>query len=328
MEVSALTHQIDHPAPIFISGIMPRSGTNHLMDLVCLHPDVAPGRDPVMEDLFVEHSDHLLAFASDVRASWDPMWGRFPLGIEDDLLRSLGDGLMSFLWTDRSRRLVTKSPSVKNIARFHRLFPDAKLLILIRDGRSIVQSCLTTFGWDFETATHRFAESARELMAFLGAREEAQGYLVVRYEDLVTDVRATMTGVLGFADLAVDRYDFSAAEKLPVRGSSAYPGPGRSGVHWEPVTKDVSFRPLERWASWDDAMLDRFAWIAGRESDALGYDLGAHRTRSSTLHLLRDARWYGSRGARRSLYRIRGRLGPLTRPVRDRLRSAIGSRGE
>jgi len=320
VEVRTLAHQLDHPAPIFISGIMPRSGTNHLMDLVRLHPDVAPGRRPVMEDFFVEHSDHLFGFASGVRGSWDPLWGEFPPDIEADLIRSLGDGLTSFLWTDRSRRLVTKSPSVKNIAFFHQLFPRATLLILIRDGRSVVQSCMDTFGWDFDTAAHRFSEAARELLAFLASGEEASGHLVVRYEDLVADVRTTMMSVLDFAGLRADKFDFSAAETLPVRGSSAHLGPGRS-VHWEPVTKDESFRPLERWATWDDAMLARFAWIAGRESSALGYESAGQEIGSTALHLMRDVRWYGIRGARRAIYRLRVRLGPMARPVRDRLMS-------
>jgi hypothetical protein len=326
VEVRTLAHQLDHPAPIFISGITPRSGTNHLMDLVCLHPDVAPGRRPVMEDFFVEHSDHLLGFASGVRGSWDPLWGEFPPDIEADLIRSLGDGLTSFLWTDRSRRLVTKSPSVKNIACFHRLFPRARLLILIRDGRSIVQSCRDTFGWDFETAAHRFSEAARELLAFLASSEQTSGHLLVRYEDLVGDMRKTMTRVFDFADLPVDKFDFSAAEALPVRGSSAHLGPGRTSVHWDPVTRDESFRPLERWASWDDAMLARFAWIAGRESGALGYESAEHEIGSTALHRMRDVRWQAIRGARRSIYRLRGRLGPIARPIRDRLRSPAKGR--
>jgi Sulfotransferase family len=324
VEVVILAHQLDHPAPIFISGIMPRSGTNHLMDLVCLHPYVAPARRPVMEDFFLEHSDHLLTFASEVRGSWDPIWGEFPPDIEADLLRSLGEGLTSFLWKDRSRRLVTKSPSVKNIARFHLLFPRGKLLILIRDGRSIVQSCLDTFGWDFDTAAHRYSEAAGELLAFLASGEKSSGRLVVRYEELVMDMRTTMTRVLDFLELPADKFDFSAAETLPVRGSSVHLGPGRADVHWEPVSKDESFRPLERWESWNDANLARFAWIAGRESRALGYESGG--SEMPVLQLLRDVQWYGIRSTRRAVYRLRGKLGPMTRPLRDRLKSLARNR--
>lgn len=276
------------------------------------------------EDFFLENCEHLIRYASHVRASWDPIWGDFPPEIEEDLLRSLGDGLISFLWTDRSRRLVTKSPSVRNVGRFHLLFPEAKLLILIRDGRSIVQSCIDTFGWDFDTATHRFSVAARELLTFMEAEGASAERLVVRYEDLVTDMRTTMTGVLDFAGLSRDGFDFSAAEALPVRGSSSHLGPGRTSVHWEPVSKNASFRPLQRWESWDEDRRARFEWLAGREARALGYEVDGSEPHPARHHL-RDLRWHGKRWSRRFLYRLRGRLGPATRPVRDRLR--IRARG-
>ena len=297
---------------------MPRSGTNHLMDLVCSHPEVAPGRVPVKEDLFLENSELLLRYVSQVRGSWDPIWGDFPPDLEEDLLRSLGDGLISFLWTDRSRRLATKSPSIRNITLFHQLFPNARLLILIRDGRSIVQSCIDTFGWDFDTATHRFTVAARELLTYMEAEGPAER-LVVRYEDLVTDMRPTMTGVLEFARLSRDVFDFAAAEELPVRGSSSHLGSGRTRVHWEPVAKSASFRPLQRWESWDEGRRARFEWLAGREARALGYEVDGSELRPA-LHRLRDLRWHGMRWSRRFLYRLRGRLGPATRPLRERLR--------
>jgi hypothetical protein len=301
---------------------MPRSGTNHLMDLVCCHPEVAPGRLPVKEDLFLENSEYLLRFVSQVRGSWDPIWGDFPPELEEDLLRSLGDGLISFLWTDRSRRLVTKSPSIRNIASFHRLFPNAKLLILIRDGRSIVQSCIDTFGWDFDTATHRFSDAARELLTYMEAEGASAERLMIRYEDLVTHMRPTMTGVLEFAGLSRDGFDFSAAEDLPVRGSSSHLGPDRTSVHWEPVAKSASFRPLQRWDSWDEDRAARFEWLAGREARALGYEVDGSEPQPAR-HRLRDLRWHGKRWSRRFLYRLRGRLGPATRPLRDRIRMLV-----
>jgi hypothetical protein len=298
---------------------MPRSGTNHLMDLICSHPEIAPGRSPVKEDFLLENSDHLIRYVSDVRMSWDPIWGEFPQEIEADLLRSLGDGLISFLWVDRNRRLVTKSPSVKNVGRFHQLFPEASLVVLIRDGRSIVQSCIDTFGWDFDTAARRFADAARELLASLEADEAATECLVVRYEDLVTDMHTTMAGVLDFAGLSQEKFDYSSAEALPVRGSSFHLGPGRTSVHWEPVPKDASFRPLERWQSWDEKMVARFEWIAGQEARALGYEAAGREIHRPAIHRLRDLRWLGRRWSRRAIYRLRGRLGPLTRPARNGL---------
>ena len=305
---------------------MPRSGTNYLMDLLCCHPDVAPGRFPVKEDLFLEQSDHLIRFVTNVRSSWDPTWGEFPHDLEADLLGAIGDGLISFLWTDKRRRLLTKSPSVRNIQRFHQLFPEAKLLILIRDGRSIVQSCVDTFGWDFDTAAYRFSDAANELLEWLSSGGQTSSNLVVRYEELVNDMKPTMMHVLDFVGLSPESFDFSAADALPVRGSSSHRGEGRSAVHWDPVPKDASFWPLERWSSWDPAKLARFEWIAGGESRALGYDTGRGEISSPTAQRMRDLRWHSIRWGRRAVYRIRGKLGPPTRPIRNRLAALIRNR--
>ena len=145
---------LSRPDPIFILGIMPRSGTNFLWDLLRLHPQCAPGRSPIAEDFFLEHSDHLVEYVNQVQAAWDPLWGEFESRIEDRLAAALGEGLVSFLWVKRDRRLLAKSPSVRNLHRFFTFWPDARLVILIRDGRSVVQSCMRTFGWDFDLAAH------------------------------------------------------------------------------------------------------------------------------------------------------------------------------
>ena len=131
---------MDSADPIFIHGVLPRSGTNFLWDLLLLHPDCARAQEPVKEDLFLDRSDHLVRFVDAVRARWDPRWGTFAAELPDRLYRSIGDGLVSFLWTDRQRRLVTKSPSVVHLELFFAFFPCARLLILVRDGRSVVQS--------------------------------------------------------------------------------------------------------------------------------------------------------------------------------------------
>ena len=51
--------------PIFLHGIQPRSGTNFPWDLLLLHPDCARARQPVNEDLFLDHFDPLVAFVED-----------------------------------------------------------------------------------------------------------------------------------------------------------------------------------------------------------------------------------------------------------------------
>jgi protein-tyrosine sulfotransferase len=320
---ASLTLDIAKADPIFILGIMPRSGTNYLRNLICLHPACAPSRTPISEDFFLEPSDLLLAYTWQVRKRWDPMWGVF----DDELMRrfseSLGDGLISFLWKDRGRRLVAKTPSVQHIERFFTLFPRARLLILVRDGRSVVQSCMSTFGWEFDRAAQSWAAASDEIRRFQSkTRRPTDRYLLVRYEDLLDDPRGSLSGILRFLALDEDAYDFEAAARLPVRGSSFYYGPGRGSVHWEPVERGPDFDPRQRWRDWPPGLHERFEWLAGEQLRFFGYADQTEPVRGPSrvfAHRLRDWAWMGRSAGRRIVYRVRVHVGGATRPLRERL---------
>jgi Sulfotransferase family len=311
---------VDSDDAIFILGIMPRSGTNFLWDLLCFHPQCAPARAPIREDFFLEHSHHLLDYAQAVRSSWDPMWGPLTDDLLNDFRRALGDGLIAFLRVERAQRLLTKSPSVKNLEHFFDFFPQARLLILVRDGRSVVHSCVKTFGWQFDTAARKWADAADEVTRFdRNQGHRADRYRIVRYEDLVDDTRGAVSEILNFLELDPHRFDFESAERLPVRGSSEFLGPSRDTVHWDPVEKDSTFAPKERWRAWDIKLHQRFEWLAGDQLRELGYE-GLVAPVTSPLSVARhralDAIWGTKRSWRRSVFLLRGRFGQASRPLR------------
>src|SRR5260370_30273030 len=101
----------------------------------------------------------------------------------------MGDGLISFLVQLREieegagtatagserARLIMRTPSVQHLSRVFRLFPDARVLVLVRDPRSVVESGRAGFGWTPETAMQLWAEGARTILAATAApawREE------------------------------------------------------------------------------------------------------------------------------------------------------------
>lgn len=307
--------------PIFIHGILPRSGTNFLCDLLLLHPDCARGQEPVREDLFLDHSDHLAAFAEEVRAAWDPIWGSFGADLPDRLYAGIGAGLVSFLWTDRDRRLVTKSPSVRHLDRFFRFYPWARLLVLVRDGRSVVQSGMDTFGWDFDRGCRAWSAAADEIRRFERTeRARADRWRIVRYEDLLDGTEEQLRSIFEFLQLDAARYDFDAARRLPVRGSSAFGREGRR-VHWALVEKDASFAPKERWRSWSAGQFERFEWLAGDALRHFGYEAPSPRRSIARAlkHVILDCRSSAARTARWTIYRARVRVGTASRPLRRRL---------
>ena len=255
--------------PVFVHGIFLRSGTNFVFQLLRLHPDLAAGR-PIREDRFLEHADDLFRFVESVKSAWNPDWG-IPEDIDDQLLGCIGNGLVSFLVGEPQKRLVVKNPSVRNLGRFFSLFPTARLVVLLRDGRSVVQSGMASFGWDLAFGAQRWAEAAEEIVEFKRNSDEPSRFLIVRYEDLLTDLRPQMERLLDFCRLDRSSFDFERAARLPVYGSSEFFGPEHTSLHWQPVERDDTFDPRRRWRDWSSAMHEEFWAIAGAQMRRLGY---------------------------------------------------------
>lgn len=256
--------------PIFILGVLQRSGTNFLSDLLCLHPDCAPP-EPIWEDFFVLHADHLARFVDRVSLHWNPSWGQID-GLREQLMAHLGVGLTSFLY-ERSgaRRTVTKTPSVGNLDCFSKLFPEAYLVILVRDGRAVVESGIRSFGWNREWATHKWVKAVDRILEFDRMHSQADSrYRIVRYEDLYENQEEELRRIFDFVGLNADSYDFGAASQLPVRGSSTTRGEAAE-VHWDPVARQQNFDPMSRYAHWTRAQHERFNCIAGQHLERLGY---------------------------------------------------------
>ena len=294
---------------MFILGILPRSGTNFLYNLLMLHPDCAPP-DPVWEDFLLRHSDLLLEYAQKVAAEWDPNWG-VDRQTRVDLEQAIGGGLERFLQARcASRQVVTKTPRVDKLDQFFRLFPRARLLILIRDGRAVIESGVRSFGWRRESALHAVAESAALINRFLADHAERQAqFRLVRYEDLWLDTEAQVRGLLEFLDLEPGPYDFEQARNLPVRGSSDLAREDSEALHWDPVQRPADFDPLSRFASWGNSRHFRYNHVAGRAMETLGYRgvaVGSGFGTRKLWNLALDAAWQVKR-------LLRPLFGPLAR---------------
>ncbi|MCI0360079.1 MAG: sulfotransferase [Planctomycetaceae bacterium] len=258
---------------IFIIGIEHRSGTNFLNDLLALHEDCCRPTT-IGEDFLLHNADHLRRYAAALHQSWNPDWrASAPVA---DIGAALGRGLLSILeaQADRSApRILTKTPRADRLGLFPWLFPDHPLLIIVRDGRSLVESAVRSFGWTYGKAIERWARGARRILEF--DRDQRDGscrYLIVRYEDLVTGLESELRRILAFLRLDPAGYDFAAAAALPVRGSSMLKTEGKQ-LHWTPVNKSKDFRPLERASNWTARQNRTFLRQAGHLQELLGYSL-------------------------------------------------------
>ncbi len=256
--------------PIFVLGMLQRTGTNHLWDLFGLHPDTEL-LVPVFEDHLLRCSDPLVSYVAEVERFWSPEWD-VPASEAADLLAALGDGILSWVQGDSDRRVVTKMPSVERAERFFDLFPGCPLVLLIRDGRSVCESGVKSFGWSYERAFRRWAAAADIVLEVLNRFSDDPRVVLVRYEDLVDDEAAAMRRLCAAVGLDAERYPYELIEALPVRGSSTLRTQAGSEIHWTPIERTSSFDPRRRFAEWDEHRHRRFAEVAGAQQRALGYE--------------------------------------------------------
>ena len=332
--MSSLFDSHSYPDPIFILGIRPRSGTNFLNNLVCLHPDCTA---TLKEDFLVTHADLLVRYAKSVRTSWGIKKANNTQNVEDLLCQHIGKGLISFLHlvvsvrelTKRSpakfgpshsaqpfsMRLVTKTPNVRNLEHFFKLFPHAHLLIIVRDGRAVVESGMRTFHWDWETAIREWARAAGLILRFARDPQNAdRKYRILRYEDLHNHTEREMRKVLFFLGLDRERYDFTTALNMPVMGSSTS-NRGGGKARWIPIEKNVDFDPLTRWRDWNRAQHERFNWIAGSCLEQFGYTkklYTTHRPLWTLWNMALDVEWeigMWIQSMRKRLQRISSKIG-------------------
>jgi hypothetical protein len=185
----------------------------------------------------------------------------------DDLVAALGLGLAHHLAQGITAPwFVTKMPNLDGIGNASRLFPDAPIVVVVRDGRAVVESAVRTFNEPFDREAARWADGARAVLDL--ARAGVANVMVVRYEDLVSNVESTMSAVLDHIGLDAADYPFADAEGLPIRGSSELAGQG--GVHWQEVDRD-SIALEGRGTALSESQVATFDRLAGPELEELGY---------------------------------------------------------
>ncbi len=259
---------------VFILGIMPRSGTHFIANLICKHQNCQSTLIP--EDFFIANVKNLNRFSNDLVHTWKKQ-KHFEIENISELQRALkfnlGRSITEFIvnsvhkkkkWDDKKNKdlfYVTKTPSTEGIQFFDDFFNDQKLIVIIRDIRTLMESFQKSFANDFELIAREWVKQARALMFFSTKKSK---YHLVKYEELHTDYKKEITKVIQFLGLSMEEYDMNSAEKLPVVGSSNFKR-GEGKIHWTPVKKDDSFQPLNSADNWPRWKHERINWMCKKE---------------------------------------------------------------
>jgi len=127
-----------------------------------------------------------------------------------DPWRAYGDFYRSLFatWTQiafgRELPWISKEPAYgESVDRVFQLMPDARLVVLVRDGRDVALSAVRA-GWSagLLEAAERWAEGVRPAMEAIGRAPEGS-VLIVRFEELCAEFDSTMARICGFLELPI-----------------------------------------------------------------------------------------------------------------------------
>lgn len=272
--------------------------------LLDAHPNIVEG-DWRTEDFVLANAHHLLHFVDRVTSAWAELNHGVIDAMEQSLVRNTWQGVERHLLTAAAKPAdavpgpiwcVSRTPNTENLHLLATL-TDTKALVVVRDGRAVLESGMRSFGWSFEEHLHRWTASAKRIRE---AMPENPDLLLVRYEDVIKGRPAEAARILEFLDIDPETYPFDG--ELKVYGSSEQLAKGQ---FWEGNTAPVTFDPLNRWSHWTEARMQRFNHVAGAEMQHLGYELAeSPSVPRNGVNAAMDLLWPARRAARAAARQI------------------------
>ncbi|XP_063238779.1 protein-tyrosine sulfotransferase-like [Bacillus rossius redtenbacheri] len=257
--------------PLIFIGGAPRSGATLMRVMLDAHPDVRCGPD-----------SHVIPLILEMKSRWLRSRERVTLeeaGLSKEVINSAIAAFALEIITrhgDPAPRLCDKDPlTLKSASYLAELFPRARFIFMVRDGRATVHSIMSRQAAvpGFSLGSYRRClEDWNKAVGRMHAqcREVGAGRcLVVPYEQLVLRPRGWMERILGFLDVPWDESVLHHEEHVNKPGGVVVP---RSEESMDQVIKPVSSDALTKWVGHipRDVVRD-MAQIAPMLS-VLGYD--------------------------------------------------------
>jgi protein-tyrosine sulfotransferase len=257
---------------IMLHGIMPRSGTVYVGELLKQHPDLCAYPGDIWELPFLERTKDIERVQREFLWSYTQNKNKIA---NDDFLPLFGAAIVAYLHSSAPEgdRILVKISGVQFLHRFFDFFPHENLLLLIRDGRDLVHSTVKT--WPqirFWMACLRWRRAASMCLYVNLLYEQRAGvYWMGRFEDAVSDPVNFVTSACRHFGLDPSIYPWDKIGLIPVQGSSSLKESGQ--VSWEPVYKPKDFQPSGNWRNWSSYRKLVFKIIAGDMLQKMGYGI-------------------------------------------------------
>jgi Sulfotransferase family len=285
----------------FLHGVRVRSGTNYLGKFMSCNPHIqlVPPKKTTDEFPLMRDMD-----------AWEKAFAAFGSKFTGDksifqfsrFLPYFGSAWLAYLidtFSLHPGHVFLKDPNVQHIDRFFDVFPNAKLLLLVRDGRDNVASSVRAaqakrrsdslfhrsksglnrlLRRDFFSAATDWSSAIRKIVKFeehFRTTPWAKQYMILRYEDVYQNPREWAQRIFAFMEVPFEEAILNTVENADVVGSSFYSASQKEDarkVNWTATPKSEAFQPVGRWRSWSPLEKRAFKRIAGRELIRMGYE--------------------------------------------------------
>ncbi|XP_050420568.1 protein-tyrosine sulfotransferase isoform X2 [Adelges cooleyi] len=266
------TYTYDRDMPLIFIGGVPRSGTTLMRAMLDAHPDVRCGQETRVVPRILQMRNHWYKSAKESLRLKEA-------GVSEEVVNS---AVASFILEVIARhgvpapRLCNKDPlTLKSMDYLKVLFPNAKYIFMVRDGRATVHSIIsrkvTITGFDL-TSYRQCLEKWDDAISIMykNCRKVGSSHcMMVYYEELVLKPRNTLTNILKFLDIPWNETVLHHDEMINKPGGIALSKVERSS---DQVVKPLYQEALTKWVGKipDDvvAEMDEIAPMLS----VLGYD--------------------------------------------------------
>ncbi|XP_076035086.1 tyrosylprotein sulfotransferase isoform X3 [Oratosquilla oratoria] len=267
----------DRSEPIIFIGGMPRSGTTLVRAMLDAHPEIRCGEESRVVP-------RILQMRQQWKKSAKESMRLIEAGITDEVLDEAVSAFILEIVLKHGQpapHLCNKDPfTLKSASYLSKLFPNAKFLFMIRDGRATVHSIIsrkvTITGFDltsYKQCLQRW-NTAVQTMNVQCSELGPEKCLPVYYEQLVLHPKLWMEKILSFLEIQWDDSVLHHEEHINKPGGVSLSKVERSS---DQVIKPVNLDALTKWVgSIPQDVIDDMANIAPMLA-VLGYDPYAKR---------------------------------------------------
>jgi len=263
---------IDLEPSIIIQGVMPRSGTVYVGELLKLHPALCAYPNNMWEVPFLETVGDIAKTQTHFFNAYK--YNRERMG-KYDFLPLFGASFIAYLSTflvDKDR-LLLKIPDVQYLNLFFKVYPYEHILLLMRDGRDLVSSTIKSWPEKkFSDVCALWNQSANIMLDFKQKYVDAtlQGTLFYKYEDILNDPELFSKEACRCFSLDYSQYLSNEIVNIGVRGSSSVKK--NDNLSWEVLDKPQDFKSTRHWETWRVKQKNVFKKIAGETLIRAGYE--------------------------------------------------------